>query len=768
MSSNPPISPGFVQGQTLPANQLNQLFMGKQDYPAITQPLGTSDTTIATTAFVNHAIVSISSAVTPFPTVAAVQAANIPIGTPGIETFGYYVYGDGGGARYILSPTQVQSPALPGNIQSADGQWWQYLPASGVNNIKVFGAKGDGVTDDSAAFLAFNTWAQTYTGQVVLIIPPGTYRLSNTLVGPTQLRGGADFYRGIKDLVISGYGASLTSFARLMPYQTSPPAGEVNLATVRINVVSAGSTTVTAKAAWPAGAFNVGDWVTVASLEMLGDAGAPPTWYYFEYCKIASINTSTNTLTFVDPLMNTHLDTYPQTTNPAHVAGQADPGGPATVFAMTQDWDQSVKVMGVTFQTISGQSDSHFNSIFTMACRRGEFVDCSVANPLGGPYYSLFCSTCQDMIYERCKLGQFFEPDKNIGVLKLINCSIIGPSSVAEFTSMSYEKLVIDGCHFPGTLEFISKNTEIKNSNIGTMILQGPGQGIPHTCIIDNCHVGVLQPFNRSFGYLLLSNLSFSNGRFSISKSLAYNTYRLVFGIVTPGQKMFIGQSGNSSKNFGNPFIVTALGEDATTVWFDTTLAMATLPTYTSSIGVPDIIVQHPCSRITARNVTGDRQAVQISKAIPELPLYSYIHNVYGQNLAFPVQSLAAWGTLVSITINVITADTGPNVTLTMRPCGANGAWVVNTSNVTSQYNPVIDLKTVGKRVITPTSVAGSVGADAIGAAPGAIWFMDVVINPWLSASVVGQTAVQMPLVEIEVITDQGVTKLAYNALAHQ
>ena len=52
--SNPPVSPGFQQGQTLPANQLNQIFMGKQDYLAITQPLGTNDTTVATTAFVFH------------------------------------------------------------------------------------------------------------------------------------------------------------------------------------------------------------------------------------------------------------------------------------------------------------------------------------------------------------------------------------------------------------------------------------------------------------------------------------------------------------------------------------------------------------------------------------------------------------------------------------------------------------------------------------------------------------------------------------------
>jgi hypothetical protein len=331
---------------------------------------------------------------------------------------------------------------------------------------------------------------------------------------------------------------------------------------------------------------------------------------------------------------------------------------------------------------------------------------------------------------------------------------------------MSYEKLVIDGCHIPGRFMFISKNTEIKNSNIGTMTLYGPGQGITNTCIIDNCYIGVFSNFSTSSGNIPLTNLTFSSGRFSMLKSLGYSVYRQLFQVITPGQKMFFGMTGNSIRNFGNPFIVTAFGEDATTVWFDTTVSA--LPVYSPNpLGGNPILVQHPISRISARSVTGDRQAVQLAKASPELPLYSYAHVIYGENLAFPVQPITVWGTLVSMTINVIVPDTGPNATLTMRPCGQVGAWRVDGTNAVAQYNPAIDLKTAGKRTITPTAVTGSVGADALGVAPGLIWFMDNPINPWLSASVAGQTAAQMPLVEIELITDQGITKLPYNALAH-
>src|SRR5215469_731271 len=55
--SNPPTSPGFADGQVLLASALNGAFLAKQDYPAITQPQGTNDTTIATTAFVQNVLV---------------------------------------------------------------------------------------------------------------------------------------------------------------------------------------------------------------------------------------------------------------------------------------------------------------------------------------------------------------------------------------------------------------------------------------------------------------------------------------------------------------------------------------------------------------------------------------------------------------------------------------------------------------------------------------------------------------------------------------
>src|SRR3974390_3283607 len=64
-----------------------------------------------------------------------------------IETRGYANPGDGGAALYSRA-----SGSTPGGFQSADGQWWQ--PIGLKFNVRQFGAVGDGVTVDDAAFLA--------------------------------------------------------------------------------------------------------------------------------------------------------------------------------------------------------------------------------------------------------------------------------------------------------------------------------------------------------------------------------------------------------------------------------------------------------------------------------------------------------------------------------------------------------------------------------------------------------------------------------------
>ena len=85
--------------------------------------------------------ISTGPSVSSFDTVASVMAAHIAPGIHAIATSGCRTVGDGGAAQYILSPVQS---ADQGRIQSADGQWWQYVADNRGVNARAFGARPDG------------------------------------------------------------------------------------------------------------------------------------------------------------------------------------------------------------------------------------------------------------------------------------------------------------------------------------------------------------------------------------------------------------------------------------------------------------------------------------------------------------------------------------------------------------------------------------------------------------------------------------------------
>lgn len=109
------------------------------------------------------AVVSTTSAITTqyqgvapeisLPTTAALEAYSRPTGTEYIVTIGHDAAGDGGGYtwRYDAAGIEVSSN-YPEFIVGADGaNWINAGPYSTVSPLS-YGAKGDGTTDDSAAF----------------------------------------------------------------------------------------------------------------------------------------------------------------------------------------------------------------------------------------------------------------------------------------------------------------------------------------------------------------------------------------------------------------------------------------------------------------------------------------------------------------------------------------------------------------------------------------------------------------------------------------
>ncbi|MEO7465778.1 MAG: glycosyl hydrolase family 28-related protein [Sphingobium limneticum] len=100
-----------------------------------------------------------------------------------VTTSGYFTAGDGGGATYRKVASE---PSHPGKFQSAAGTWWELVAF--VANVHLFGAKGDGATDDLAAFQAAISYATATSNPVGL--SNRTYRLSAGITVP----GGVSIY----------------------------------------------------------------------------------------------------------------------------------------------------------------------------------------------------------------------------------------------------------------------------------------------------------------------------------------------------------------------------------------------------------------------------------------------------------------------------------------------------------------------------------------------------------------------------------------------
>lgn len=102
---------------------------------------------------------------------------------------GYYAAGDGGGGDYWFDSTDTTSTDNGGTIiVASDGGRWELAEAR-TPTVLHFGAKGDGTTDDTAAFQALIDWlamdaaAATITSSRVALAPGGrTYRLNTITV----------------------------------------------------------------------------------------------------------------------------------------------------------------------------------------------------------------------------------------------------------------------------------------------------------------------------------------------------------------------------------------------------------------------------------------------------------------------------------------------------------------------------------------------------------------------------------------------------------
>ena len=223
------------------------------------------------------------------------------------------------------------------------------------NIVTDFGAKCDGVANDNAAFTAFNTWAQSQTGTIMLTIPSGSICMF------TSASMGNWFAKGIKSLIVTGYGATLSDNNGTGNgfFLGGRAVVADNMHSSRLETVLAGATTVTLKAQSESARFQVGNWALITGLDMMG-YGYPPNPAFFEYVQITAIDPSTGIITFASPLKNTYKSTWP-----LYNAGsdfEADQGGPATLYALDPSWNTQVEYRGLTISQ-AGQTYANGRSV---------------------------------------------------------------------------------------------------------------------------------------------------------------------------------------------------------------------------------------------------------------------------------------------------------------------------------------------------------------------------------------------------------------------
>lgn len=141
----------------------------------------------------------------PFDSVAQLRVADL-IPTQLAVTMGYYTPNDGGHGAYCIRPALVSDVDDGGSIIILDNGYVAELITEGTVSVKQYGAKGDGVTDDTSAVTkAVNSGHAVY-------VPKGHYIITSAItntIGLTMYGDGDESIIDYDASVSSGIGFSV-------------------------------------------------------------------------------------------------------------------------------------------------------------------------------------------------------------------------------------------------------------------------------------------------------------------------------------------------------------------------------------------------------------------------------------------------------------------------------------------------------------------------------------------------------------------------------
>ena len=600
---------------------------------------------------------------------------------------------------------------------------WTHEDGVLVNIVNDYGAVGDGVTNNDAAFGKFRAWARNQSQPITLLIPPGNYIVHD--------RRGTLPFDSIKRLIVLGYGAIMPTIRLTGLGGFSQRKGF----SARLKSVNNGDTVLHLKNPTDSSKFSIGNWCSINALEWQGSSGYPPNHQYNEFVQIQGIDSVAGTITLAAPVTQSYSSQYPETSSP----GSYDTGGPASLMVMTGDvrnggtsasWEVDVQIFGLSIVNTLGQrGEQVYGPGRSLRITDMNFVGCAPIPTTNKLFYALRCSTDSIQV----------ENDKECESVQFVQCHL--RSMITQ--SSSIRELILDGTTIAAFCTGTARNTIIRNGCVLRSLRFGViGYGYSESVIASDSTILSLDA--QLVNDTAIDNFANSGGK------LIYTGGLLSWG--PPGARCFIGGSTRAN---GVPFTIS----DVTSTLeqepvLATNLADPT-PTLPSFMGAPRF-VEHPAPSVTFANVDGCSEALDLSSAPAGMPLYSHIYRTGDFSSSLDAELWGTFSDAAFIRVNVIRADSGSNPTAPLHLGGQfDNVPVLNPDLSAGLFgsSAIINAKVAGQRLITATSVTGAQSGDVLAPTRG-IHFVEN-FSPKLISDLSGYTADQKPIIEIEVLTTQ-------------
>lgn len=558
-------------------------------------------------------------------------------------------------------------------------------------------------TNNIAPFQAF---AADYQGDTVaLTIPAGTFYLS----GATS-----PIFSGIANLTVTGAGLLLTEIVGEGIYFGNSVLYQDNTHSSRTATAFRGQSYIDLLTPSQHSRYSVGQVVQLAGIDLQG-LGFPHNPHYFEWLTVAEVDSDSGSptygrVTFTTPLQNSYLSTWPLYNGGS--AFEIDCGGPATLYAIRPEFDATHVYNDFTFVQ-QGQSSAS-----------GRNIELNRVKAVGpGGIFPTVTETwaANDCDFSACTI----EVDKIATSVTFHNTNV----NVLQVQSSSVDLLTISGTsHIQIALGspkelVVTAGVTIEQQSFGPTTY-GRCDEISLAGATINAFIGgisyggVLDKGEGDAGINNTAGVSMSGGVITIPA-----TYRGTGPVpwAIPGGNCFLSDENNWA---GPTFRIISISRVGGNTLVKTNLSggFPSLPNNATKL----YVFAHPAPKATFRSCAGANELTSLNQAPARAPLWSWQKFTYTSGVAqgavqpkYPI-----WGDLVRLTATITNPYSGVGA-LTFRI--APSLPVIEADNnptSTVFYEPQLNAKMAGTRVVTKASVANGQTGDQLTVADAVQWWI--------------------------------------------